>query len=116
MKNISLLIFIFIPFFTFGQVEKESYKEVSAKFEALYNADKYQNIFNLFSPEMKAALPIEKTINFLKGLKSQAGKIKSCEFIKYEKGVYASYKSKFERALLSVHIALDKNSNIRLEI
>ena len=69
-------------------------------------------IFNLFSEEMKSALPIEQTIDFLKGLKMQAGKIINREFVRYENGTYASYKTSFERALFAVNISLDNDAKI----
>lgn len=112
MKKLSIIILILVPFFSFGQTEKETSKKVSAEFQEFYNLDKYQNIFELFSAEMKSALPIEKTTDFLKGLKTQAGKIKKREFIKYENGTYASYKTNFERALFSVNISLNKSGKI----
>ena len=112
MKKLSIIILILVPFFSFGQTEKETSKKVSAEFQEFYNLDKYQNIFELFSAEMKSALPIEKTTDFLKGLKTQAGKIEKREFIKYENGTYASYKTNFERALFSINISLDKNGKI----
>ena len=61
---------------------------------------------------MKSFLPIEKTTDFINGLKTQAGKIEKREFTKYENGTYASYKTNFERALFSVNISLDKNGKI----
>jgi len=97
---------------SFGQTEKETYKRVSAEFEEYYNSNEYQKVFDLFSTEMKSFLPIEKTTDFVNGLKTQAGKIKKREFIKYEKGTYASYKTNFERALFSINISLDKNEKI----
>ena len=112
MKKLSIIILILVPFFSFGQTEKETSKKVSAEFQEFYNLDKYQNIFELFSAEMKSALPIEKTTDFIKGLKTQAGKIEKREFIKYENGTYASYKTNFERALFSINISLDKNGKI----
>ena len=112
MKKLSIIILILVPFFSFGQTEKETSKKVSAEFQEFYNLDKYQNIFELFSAEMKSALPIEKTTDFLKGLKTQAGKIEKREFIKYENGTYASYKTNFERALFSVNISLNKSGKI----
>lgn len=112
MKKISIIILILVPFFSFGQNEKEISKKVSAEFEEFYNSDKYQNIFELFSAVMKSALPIEQTTDFLKGLKTQAGKIEKREFIKYENGTYASYKTNFERAVFSVNISLDNNAKI----
>lgn len=102
---------ILIPILTFGQTEKEISKKISTEFEKHYNSDKYQKIFDLFSPEMKSALPIEQTTDFLKGLKSQAGKIKKREFVKYEQ-TYASYKTIFERAIFAVNISLDNNVKI----
>jgi murein DD-endopeptidase MepM/ murein hydrolase activator NlpD len=110
--KIGLVLLILIPFFSFGQTEKKTSKKVSAEFEEFYNSNKYQNIFDLFSAEMKSALPIEQTTDFLKGLKSQAGRIEKREFIKYENGSYASYKTNFERAVFSVNISLDKHAKI----
>lgn len=60
---------------------------------------------------MKNALPFDKKKDFLAGLKGQAGKIIKREFVEYEK-TYASYKTKFERALLSVNISIDNDSKI----
>jgi len=95
----------------FGQIEKEVSKETSVKFEKHYNSGEYEQIFDLFSDEMKTALPIEKTTGFLKGLKIQAGKITKREFVRYEQ-TYASYKTNFERALFAVNISLDENAKI----
>ena len=113
IKNLSLLLVLFlIPLFSFGQSEKENYKKVSAEFEQFFNADEYQKVFELFSSQMKAALPIEKTTEFVKGIKSQAGSIEKMEFIKYENGSYASYKTNFERAVFAVNISVDGENKI----
>lgn len=112
MKILSLITLFLIPVFGFAQTEKETSKKVSAEFEHYYNSSEYKKIFDLFSAEMKTALPIEQTTDFLKGLKTQAGKIEKREFTTYENTVYASYKTKFERALLSINISLDKNTLI----
>jgi murein DD-endopeptidase MepM/ murein hydrolase activator NlpD len=112
MKKLSLVLLIAIPFFSFCQTEKESSKKVSTQFVEFYNLDEYQNIFNLFSSEMKGVLPIDKTTEFLKQLKNQAGKILKKEFSKYENGSYAAYKTNFENAIFSVNISLDKKAKI----
>ncbi len=112
MKKINLLLFVIIPVYAFGQTETESSKKVSAKFEELYNSNEYQKIFELFSQKMKTALPQEQTIDFLEALKSQAGKIKMREFIRYENGTYAIYKTDFERALLSINISVNEIAEI----
>ncbi|MDB2385203.1 peptidoglycan DD-metalloendopeptidase family protein [Polaribacter sp.] len=112
MKNLNFILLILIPFLSFGQTEKETYKKISAEFEEYYNSNEYQKVFDLFSTEMKSLLPIEKTTDFINGLKTQAGKIEKREFTKYEKRTYASYKTNFERALFSINISLDKNEKI----
>ena len=116
MKNILLKIvvlhlFLLSSTLTFGQ-EREAYEKVAVKFEKLYNAGKYDQIFELFSPQMKSALPIKKTTGFLSGLGSQAGKINSREFLKFEQGTYASYKTTFEKATLLLNISLDTKNEI----
>ena len=111
MKKL-LLFFIISPFLVFCQTEKETSKKISAEFEKHYNSDEYQEIFEMFSDEMKTALPIEQTMDFLTGLRNQAGKITSREFIKYENNTHASYKTTFERALWTLNISLGKNSKI----
>ncbi len=100
-----------IPIISFGQTEKETSKKVSAEFEKYYNSNEYRKIFDLFSTEMKSALPIEQLTDFLNSLKSQSGIIKKKEFVKYEK-TYAIYKTKFERGILSLMISIDNNSKI----
>lgn len=112
IKSHFLLLLFLIPLFSFGQSEKEINKKVSAEFEQLYNAEEYQKIFELFSSQMKAALPFEKTTDFVKGLHSQVGKIESMEFTRYENSTYASYKTKFERGIFSVNLSLDNDGNI----
>ena len=112
IKKLILFILIIGPFFVFCQTEKETVKKISAEFEKNYNSDKYQEIFEMFSDEMKTALPIEQTTDFFKGLNNQAGKITSREFIQYENGTYASYKTTFERAIFALNISIDKNSKI----
>ncbi len=111
MRKLNLILLILIPIFSFGQTEKETSKKVSAEFEKQYNSSEYQKIFDLFSPEMKSALPIEQTTDFLRGLKSQAGNIEKREFVNYEQ-TYASYKTRFERAIFAVNISLDNNAKI----
>ena len=113
MKNYFLTFVLTLTVtFTFGQAEKDNYKSVAALFEKSYNSDDYDSTFSLFSPELKNALPIEKTKGFLAGLKAQAGKIRDREFIRYQNGTYASYKTIFERALFALNISVDNNDQI----
>ena len=96
----------------FGQTESPTHKKAADLFEKSYNENNFNTIFNLFSPEMKAALPLDKTTEFLKGLQSQAGKIEKKEFIKYQKQIYALYKTKFTNALFGLNVSVDANAMI----
>ena len=112
MKNIVVpLILALMVNLSFAQTEKATYKTVADSFEKNYNADNFDAIFSAFSPEMQSALPLDKTQDFLTGLKTQAGQITKREFVKYEQ-TYASYKTTFERALFAVNISVDNNSKI----
>lgn len=92
--------------------QTDNYKIAIDNFQTNYNAEKYEDIFNSFSSEMKQALPIEKTKQFLIGLKSQVGKIEKTEFVSYQQGTYAMYKTNFEKAVLAVNISLDKQNQM----
>ena len=112
MKNIILTALMTLTMSSlFGQTEKATSKTVANDFERNYNSDNYQAIHDMFDIQMQKALPLDKTIDFLTGLKTQAGKILKREFVKYEQ-TYATYKTNFERALFSVNISIDNNSKI----
>ncbi len=112
MKSTILIILTLIVNLSFGQTEKTANKIVTENFVKNYNNDDYNAIFSMFANVMKEALPIEKTTEFLKGLKSQAGNITNREFVKYENGTYASYKTTFERAVFVLNISIDDNSEL----
>lgn len=112
MRNLGIILLFLIPFFSFSQTETEVYKKISSKFQDYYNSNEYQKMFDLFSSEMKGFLPIEKTKQFVEGLKGQVGKIKERKFIKYENLTYACYKTNFERAVFSLNISIDKDGKI----
>lgn len=110
-RTLLILTLTFIVSNIFGQVEKVGYKTVVDQFEIYYNNERYDSIFALFSTELQNYLPSAKTTEFLKGLKTQAGKITKRQFIKYQE-TYAIYKTNFERALFAVNISVDNNSKI----
>jgi murein DD-endopeptidase MepM/ murein hydrolase activator NlpD len=96
---------------TFAQVERIENKYSASRFKDFHNRNSIDSIYNLFSPEMQAALPKEKANEFLGALKSQAGAIRRMDFKKYE-GPYASYKTSFDKGTFAVNIALDANHRI----
>ncbi len=92
--------------------QTDNYKVVIDKFQADYNAGKYEDIFNGFAPVMKEALPLENTIQFLTALKIQVGNMESKEFVRHQMQTYATYKTKFEKSVLEINISLDKENLI----
>jgi CubicO group peptidase (beta-lactamase class C family) len=113
MKTIPLIIaFSFAFGLAFAQTEKPANKTITDTFTINYNNDDYEAIFSMFSAKMQQVSPLEKTNQFLRGLKKQAGKINYREFLKYENGSYATYKTAFEFAVLSLNISIDAESKI----
>jgi CubicO group peptidase (beta-lactamase class C family) len=111
MKKIFLLLFAFwISGYSIAQ--SDSHKLVVQSFQLNYNEENYDLIFENFSQEMKQALPLENTRQFLNNLKNQAGKIEKSEFVTFEQGTYAVYKTKFERALMAINISLNDQNKI----
>jgi murein DD-endopeptidase MepM/ murein hydrolase activator NlpD len=112
MRNLPFITIIF--FFSLelnAQKEEPAYTQVVTRLTDLYNRNNYDSIFTLFSPEMKKALPLAKTIAFFEATKREAGKILSAKFEGYESS-YASYKTECYRRLYSTLISIDKNNRI----
>ena len=109
-KTLFSLITILMTNSLFAQTD--NYKMAIDSFQENFNVEKYDEIFNSFSPEMKQALPLEDTRQFFTGLKGQVGKMENKEFVSYQQGTYAAYKTKFEKAVLSVNISLDNENRI----
>jgi hypothetical protein len=96
----------------FGQTERTADRTVAEKFEQDYNHGNDDAIFDSFSTEMKRALPLEKTKEFLANLRFQAGKIVRREFINYYHNTAAVYKTKFERATMTILLTIDSERKI----
>jgi murein DD-endopeptidase MepM/ murein hydrolase activator NlpD len=111
-KTLLIIILLFATLLSFAQTEKANDKKVSGEFEQKFNKGDFNGIFDLFSTEMKNALPKNETDQFLTGLKKQAGQIKSREFRKYVKGSFASYKTTFDNGIFSFNISTDNQSKI----
>uniref|UniRef100_UPI0040473D19 peptidoglycan DD-metalloendopeptidase family protein n=1 Tax=Roseivirga sp. TaxID=1964215 RepID=UPI0040473D19 len=112
MKKSSITLFILLlTQVCIAQTEKEVSKKTSTAFEKHFNAGEYNAIFDLFSPELKSALPLDQTLTFLTNVKAQAGALKSLTFVKYEQGNVALYKAQFDRALLGLNLSTDAQIN-----
>jgi len=110
--KLTFLIMLLLAFF-YGncQEEKESYTKMTNSFIEYYNQEKPEEIFELFSPQMKGALPLSQTSAFISQLTSQVGKIKSKTFKRYQNS-YAIYKTEFDQAVLALHISIDADYQI----
>lgn len=112
MKKFICLSFSLVFFnLAFSQIEKENYKSVSTKFISFFNENKYDSIVAMFSPEMNAALPIEKFTQVSTSLKLQVGAIKNIRFIRIQSGT-ALYETFFDNAVLAMTINLNKKNQI----
>lgn len=111
-KNYLLILpLVLLSLMTFAQAEKIENKYSASRFKDFHNRNSVDSIYNLFSPEMQAALPKDKAHEFLGALKAQAGAIQRMEFKKYD-GPYASYITTFDKGTFAVNIALDANHRI----
>lgn len=113
MKHILLtLIISLVTNSIFSQVESQISKTVSNNFQEKYNTNDYESIYAMFSKEMKNFMSHEKALTFLRGLKSEAGDIKTKSFVKYEQSNVALYKTNFERIVVALYISVDGDSKI----
>ncbi len=112
MKNILILITFLSIFNTANsQIEKENYKQVSTRFVSFYNVDKNDSIVAMFSPEMNAALPLDKFSQVTAGLKVQFGVIKKLRFVRLQ-SASALYETTFDNAVLGMTITLNPKNEI----
>ncbi len=111
MKHLFLIAALVCWIQASGQTETAILKSISSKFEVFYNASKYDSIFAMYSDGMQKFLPLEKTVDFFSGLRSQAGSIRNLDFKLYEEG-YASYKASFEKVVFKLAISVNENGKI----
>ena len=111
-KLLPLIILLFATNLSFAQTEKVNDKKAAANFERKFNSGDFSGIFDLFSIDMREALPKNETNEFLTNLKKQAGPIKAREFRKYVEGTFASYKTTFNNGIFSLNISTDNKSKI----
>jgi len=87
-------------------------KKLMSQLVEYYNASEYQKIFALYSDEMKAALPLTKSNEFMEGLKAQNGEIKDVEFFDNIGKETSIYKTTFNNSILSIRLSSDLDKNI----
>ncbi len=113
MRNLIISIVLLLTVNTaLAQKESENQKKVAKAFTENFNSDNAEAIFAMFNPQMKQAVPQDALNNFLSGLKAQAGKIQSREFIKFSNGTVAFYKTTFERGVFGLNLSIDGDHKI----
>ncbi|MEP6647871.1 MAG: peptidoglycan DD-metalloendopeptidase family protein, partial [Saprospiraceae bacterium] len=94
-----------------GQKNSPVKDELTDQFVHYFNGQQYDSIFNLFSPEMKAALPLDKAVDFLSKMKKDADTIVKYEYID-KKQSYRRYRADFVKGLYWLSIAPNEKNNI----
>lgn len=113
MKKIFfIIVLLFNLQFFFGQKLSIEDKKVSEKFQENFNSNNFNDIFLLFSDEMKSALPKKETNTFLQTLKNDIGEIKQLEFESYIKGTFASFKTIGTKDTIVLNISANKATEI----
>src|SRR6187402_2574669 len=105
-KIIFAVITLLLTIKVIAQAEPVNYVAAVTKFTQYYNHDQPDSIFTMFSPEMKAALPIESFKPTTIQLKSQYGNLLKTEFISVSQSL-AVYKATFQNSIFLLNMALN---------
>lgn len=106
-----LLLFGFSP--SFGQSIKISNNQIGVitKIKDSYNMSNYQDIYYLYTQDMKEYFSISETINFFEKLKIDAAEIIRTEYIKENNGV-VWIKTEFKHGTYWMKVAFDNKDSI----
>ncbi|TWR27443.1 alpha/beta fold hydrolase [Mucilaginibacter pallidiroseus] len=112
MKRVFIMLMcLCVSASAWSQTPPAVYATVANKFKALYNNNQPDSIFAMFSPEMKASLPLDKFKPTTIQLKSQLGNLTQTDFVKYNAPL-AIYKAVFEKATFLLNISLNAQNKL----
>jgi len=112
MKRVTLFItVVLLTVRALAQAEPANYVTVLTKFKQFYNNNQPDSIFSMFSPEMKAALPLSNFKPTTEQLKSQYGELLKTEFIKYGESL-AVYKATFKNSIFLLNVSLNGQNKL----
>jgi len=94
-----------------AQAEPANYVTALTKFKQFYNNSQVDSIFSMFSPEMKAALPLSNFKPTTEQLRSQYGELIKTEFVKYG-GSLAVYKATFKNSVFLLNVSLNGQNKL----
>lgn len=102
-----------VSFSLSAQTEPNNYKIGISKFRKFYNEGAADSIFNMFNATMQQALPLDKTYQIVKQLKTQLGEIKTAEFKSLKNGI-AVYKTNFTNGDVALRIGFDTENKMNM--
>jgi pimeloyl-ACP methyl ester carboxylesterase len=110
-KIIFFVITLLLTVKAIAQAEPASYITAITKFTLYYNHDQPDSIFSMFSPEMKANLPIDNFKPTTIQLKSQYGNLIKTDFVKITQSL-AVYKATFQNSTFLLNLALNAQNKL----
>lgn len=105
-KALVFLALLWVACAATAQTEQPNYKVAIGRFKKFYNANQPDSLFGMFSPEVKAGLPIEKTKDLITQMHAQIGNLKATTFTGYFKTA-GVYKAEYEKATLLINLSLN---------
>lgn len=93
------------------QVENEYHTLASNQFIEYYNKNQFDAIFNMFSNDMKNALPLESSNHFFEEIKAYKGDINKIQYLK-KNYPWTIYKLTYERDICLFKLAVDDKQKI----
>ncbi|WP_160714169.1 alpha/beta fold hydrolase [Chitinophaga solisilvae] len=110
MKRIVLITLVLA--WRLGIVSAQAnYPEAAEKFKRYFNQQQADSLFAMYSPIVKAALPLDKTKEISSQLHAQYGNITSLEVITRD-AASTSYKATFTKGVLLLILALNDSSQL----
>ena len=91
---------------SFGQVEQSAYKKAIGMVQRFYNNNQPDSLYSKFSPEMKAAISIDKLQELFNNMMGQLGPMQQTTYIN-NIGTAAQYKADFRETPMQISLSLN---------
>lgn len=111
-RTFSILSLLFTISSIYAQAtEPSAYRSALNKFMLYYNRNQADSVFNMFAPEVKTQMPLQKNREMLGQLQSQLGGLQKATYQNMESSV-ATYKADFQKSSLAMKISLNTAGKI----
>lgn len=108
---LSGLLYMGFSLLTSHSFAQNNYSGIAAKFLTFYNKESSDSLFNLYTDDLKARLPLEKTKSLISGLHVEFGYLHGLDLIKEDSG-FNQYKASFDHQTLTLLLALTPKNQI----